>query len=38
LKPLLSGARLPKQTGAGSPSTAPNGRLISGRRCNDTKG
>jgi hypothetical protein len=32
-KPLLSGARSPKLTEAGSPSTAPNGKLISGRRC-----
>jgi len=37
LKPLLSGARLPKLTGAGSPNTAPNRRLVSGGRCNDTK-
>jgi len=30
LKPLLSGARSPKPTGAGSPNTAPNRRLAPG--------
>jgi hypothetical protein len=30
LKPLLSGARSPKLTGAGSPNTVPNRRLVSG--------
>ena len=30
LKPLLSGARSPKPTGAGSQNTAPNRRLVSG--------
>jgi hypothetical protein len=32
LTPLLSGGRSPKLTGAGSPSTAPNGRLRSAGR------
>src|SRR5882672_4478752 len=33
LKPAPSGARSPRLIGAGSPNTAPNGRLRSGGRC-----